>query len=194
MEQYEQYSDEELIRMLRSGKQEIVDYLVNKYKSMVRTKARAMYLMGGDTDDLIQEGMIGLYKAIRDYREDRDASFLTFARLCIERQLYSAIQVSNRQKHMPLNSYISLSGEEWEVELKQMWEESPESIIIDKENTDDIIEQIHNALSPFENVVLDMYLKGYDYVQIAELLDKSSKSIDNALQRIRSKVRACMKQ
>ncbi|MDD3339479.1 MAG: sigma-70 family RNA polymerase sigma factor [Lachnospiraceae bacterium] len=193
MEQYEQYSDEELICMLRSGQQEIADYLVNKYKSMVRTKARAMYLMGGDTDDLIQEGMIGLYKAIRDYRDDRDASFLTFARLCIERQLYSAIQVSNRQKHMPLNSYISLSGEEWEVELKQMWEESPESIIIDKENTDDVIKRIHDALSPFENVVLDMYLKGYDYVQIAELLDKSSKSIDNALQRIRSKVRTCMK-
>lgn len=189
MEKYRSITDEELIRRLRQGESEIEDYLMEKYKNLVRNRARAMFLIGGETDDLIQEGMIGLFKAIRDYREDRDASFATFAKICVERQLYRAIEASNRQKNQPLNTYISLDGESGEEELQRLWEESPESIVVDREHTDHMIEQIHKALSPFENHVLNLYLNGQNYLQIAEMMDKSSKSIDNALQRIRTKVR-----
>lgn len=189
MEKYQNSSDEELIRRLRQGESEIEDFLMDKYKNLVKIRARAMYLIGGETDDLIQEGMIGLFKAIRDYREDRDAAFATFAKLCVERQLYRAIESSNRQKNQPLNTYISLDGESQEEELQRLWEESPEAIVVDREHTDAMIERIHKALSPFENHVLNLYMNGYTYIQIAEMMDKSPKSIDNALQRIRSKVR-----
>lgn len=189
MEKYQNSSDEELIRRLRQGESEIEDFLMDKYKNLVKIRARAMYLIGGETDDLIQEGMIGLFKAIRDYREDRDAAFATFAKLCVERQLYRTIESSNRQKNQPLNTYISLDGESQEEELQRLWEESPEAIVVDREHTDAMIEKIHKALSPFENHVLNLYMNGYTYIQIAEMMDKSPKSIDNALQRIRSKVR-----
>lgn len=192
MKRYNGYTDEQLIVMIHSGDQEVAEYLMDKYKSLVRRKARAMYLVGGETDDLIQEGMLGLFKAVRDYRQEKDASFGTFARLCIDRQLYNAIQSSNRQKHRPLNSYISLSDEEFEMELRQLSEQSPEAIIIDQENTAGMEERIKESLSMFENQVLKMYLEGADYIQIAEQLDKPSKSIDNALQRIRVKVKACI--
>ena len=186
---YQKYTDEELIVQLRKGESDIEDYLMEKYKYLVRSRARAMYLIGGDTDDLIQEGMIGLFKAIRDYQGDKEALFSTFARLCIERQLYHAIQSSNRQKNQPLNTYVSLSGENGEENFQHLWEESPESIVIDREYTDDMISKIHKALSPFENLVLELYLKGNDYNQIAEMTDKTPKSIDNALQRIRTKAK-----
>ena len=189
MEKYQNSSDEELIRRLRQGESEIEDFLMDKYKNLVKIRARAMYLIGGETDDLIQEGMIGLFKAIRDYREDRDAAFATFAKLCVERQLYRTIESSNRQKNQPLNTYISLDGESQEEELQRLWEESPEAIVVDREHTDAMIERIHKALSPFENHVLNLYMNGYTYIQIAEMMDKSPKSFDNALQRIRSKVR-----
>ena len=189
MEKYQNSSDEELIRRLRQGESEIEDFLMDKYKNLVKIRARAMYLIGGETDDLIQEGMIGLFKAIRDYREDRDAAFATFAKLCVERQLYRTIESSNRQKNQPLNTYISLDGESQEEELQRLWEESPEAIVVDREHTDAMIERIHKELSPFENHVLNLYMNGYTYIQIAEMMDKSPKSIDNALQRIRSKVR-----
>lgn len=186
---YSKYTDEELILRLRQGEADIEDYLMDKYKNLVRTRARAMYLIGGETDDLIQEGMIGLFKAVRDYDQEKEASFQTFARLCIERQLYRAIEASNRLKNQPLNSYISLSDEASEEDLNQNWEESPESIVLDKEHTDDMLRKIRHACSPFENHVLDLYVKGYDYRKIAEMMDKPSKSIDNALQRIRAKVK-----
>lgn len=192
MGQYDNVSDEELIARLRGGESGISDYLMEKYKELVRQKARAMFLIGGDTDDLIQEGMIGLFKAVRDYLPDKDASFQTFARICIDRQIYNAIQSSNRQKHMPLNSYVSLSQEEGESHLDELWTENPEAIIIDQENTKALEEEISRHLSPMENKVLDSYLKGYGYVQIARLLGKSPKSIDNALQRIRGKIRECV--
>lgn len=186
--QYDHVSDEELISRLRDGENGISDYLMEKYKGMVRKKARAMFLIGGDTDDLIQEGMIGLFKAVRDYRPEREASFQTFARLCIDRQLSSAIQSSMRQKHQPLNSYVSLSqDDEGEQEL---WTENPEAILIDQENTRILQEEIRRQLSPMENQVLDCYLEGYGYVQIGEMLGKSPKAIDNALQRIRGKIRS----
>ena len=193
MDCYGQFSDEQLIERLRGGETEISDYLMEKYKGLVRKKARAMYLIGGDTDDLIQEGMIGLFKAVQDYRPDREASFQTFASLCIERQLYSAVKNSTRQKHIPLNSYVSLSEEAETGSLEGLWSENPEALIIDRENTRLLEKQISQTLSPMENKVLDYYLKGYSYVQIAELMNKQSKSIDNALQRIRGKIRDYIK-
>ncbi len=189
MYEYQGCTDEELIERLRQGETEIEDYLMEKYKSVVRTKARVMYLIGGDTDDLIQEGMIGLFKAVRDYNKEKKTMFSTFANLCVERQLYNAIQASNRQKNQPLNSYVSLSSGNSEEILFNQWEESPEAILVDREKADSRMERIHKVLSPFENHVLELYLSGYDYQQIAEMMDKTPKSIDNALQRIRSKVR-----
>ena len=134
--------------------------------------------------------MIGLFKAVQSYQPDKDASFRTFAGMCIDRQLYSAIQNSNRQKHMPLNSYISLSEEPEETdELEGSWWENPENIIIDQESTRSLEQEIHRTLSPMENKVLKYYLKGYGYIQIAKIMGKTPKSIDNALQRIRGKIR-----
>lgn len=189
MEQYSKYSDEELIQRLRAGETGIADYLIEKYKYLVRRKARAMFLIGGDTDDLIQEGMIGLFKAVRDYHPGKEASFVTFAQMCIDRQIYSAVQSSNRQKHMPLNTYISLSQEDEESPLAQAWVETPEEIIIDRENTRALEDEIKSALSPMENTVLNYYLEGKSYVDIGMLMDKNPKSVDNALRRIRTKIR-----
>ena len=193
MEQYSKYSDEELIQRLRAGETGIADYLIEKYKYLVRRKARAMFLIGGDTDDLIQEGMIGLFKAVRDYHPGKEASFVTFAQMCIDRQIYSAVQSSNRQKHMPLNTYISLSQEDEESPLAQAWVETPEEIIIDRENTRALEDEIKSALSPMENTVLNYYLEGgITYEEKSEFSDvggKNPKSVDNALRRIRTKIR-----
>lgn len=187
---YEKYTDEALIQRLRHGEKGVSDYLLEKYKSVVRKKARAMYLIGGETDDLIQEGMLGLFKAIQDYRPDKETSFRTFAILCMERQMYNAIQGSNRQKHQPLNSYVSLSdGSVDENTFESLVISNPESIIIDRETAIDLEQRIHKCLSPFEDHVLDSYMRGHDYMQIADEFKKSPKSIDNALQRIRKKVR-----
>ena len=191
MSGYDQCSDEELIVRLQKGEKEISDYLMEKYKEFVRKKARAVYLIGGETDDLIQEGMIGLFKAVQDYRPEKEAAFRTFAGLCIDRQLYSAIQSSNRQKHLPLNSYVSLSQAGEAEDLEGRWSENPEAVIIDQERTRILKEEIKKALSPMENKVLAYYMQGYGYVKIAKLLGKKPKSIDNALQRIRGKIRAC---
>ena len=191
MKQYDKIKDEELIFRFKQGETEILDYLMEKYKNMVRKKARAMFLIGGDNDDLIQEGMIGLFKAVRDYQPEKEASFQTFARICVDRQIYNAIQNSNRQKHQPLNSYISLSQEDGENEehLPDMWVENPESIIIDQENVRDLEQEITCTLSPMENQVLDYYLDGNGYTEIAKIMGKTPKSIDNALQRIRGKIK-----
>lgn len=192
MKQYDGFCDEELLERMRHGEHGISDYMVGKYKDLVKKRAHAMYLIGGETDDLIQEGMIGLFKAVRDYRTEKAASFYTFACLCIDRQLYSAIQNYNRQKHIPLNTYVSLSNENEETTLSNLWVENPESIVIDRETTAALEEEISQTLSKLENKVLDYYLKGFGYVQIAQLMDKTPKSIDNALQRIRSKIRSCI--
>ena len=191
MKQYDKIKDEELIFRFKQGETEILDYLMEKYKNMVRKKARAMFLIGGDNDDLIQEGMIGLFKAVRDYQPEKEASFQTFARICVDRQIYNAIQNSNRQKHQPLNSYISLSQEDGENEehLPDMWVENPESIIIDQENVRDLEQEITCTLSPMENQVLDYYLDGNGYTEIAKIMGKTPKSIDIALQRIRGKIK-----
>ena len=191
MKQYDGIKDEELIFRFKNGESEILDYLMEKYKNMVRKKARTMFLIGGENDDLIQEGMIGLFKAVRDYQPDKDASFQTFAGICVDRQIYNAIQSSNRQKHQPLNSYISLSEQDGENEehLGDAWVENPESIIIDQENVQCLEQEITTTLSPMENQVLEYYLAGNGYGEIAQIMGKTPKSIDNALQRIRTKIK-----
>ena len=190
---YEAFSDEELIEKLRQGEDDITDYILEKYKPLVRKKTNAMYLIGGETEDLIQEGMIGLFKAIRDYKPDKDASFYHFAELCINRQLYSALEASNRKKHQPLNSYISLSEQEHPdavaAELLVDKESGPEQTVIEQEVWEEYKKRLAHKLSRMENQVLQYYLDGNHYIQIAEMMGKSPKSIDNALQRIRQKIR-----
>ena len=190
---YEAFSDEELIEKLRQGEDDITDYILEKYKPLVRKKTIAMYLIGGETEDLIQEGMIGLFKAIRDYKPDKDASFYHFAELCINRQLYSALEASNRKKHQPLNSYISLSEQEHPdavaAELLVDKESGPEQTVIEQEVWEEYKKRLAQNLSRMENQVLQYYLEGNHYIQIAEMMGKSPKSIDNALQRIRQKIR-----
>lgn len=198
MNKYETMTDEQLIRALRDGERGVMDFIMVKYKSMVRKKARAMFLLGGENEDLIQEGMIGLIKAVRDYDAAQGASFASFAELCVSRQMYSAIEASRRKKHLPLNSYISLY-EEGETEddgrnvplidtIESEGESDPEAIYFGKEYTEAFVEQLKERLSPLEKHVLYLHLMGTDYRTIAELLDKSPKSVDNALQRIKSKV------
>ena len=197
MKKYSSMTDEQLISELRSGNAEIMDYLMDKYKPVVRKKARAMYLFGGETEDLIQEGMIGLIKAVRDYDPGRDASFYTFADLCVSRQMYTAVQASSRKKHMPLNRSVSLNAEgmdkdgEGEIRLAvpDARERSPEDMVIDRENLEQLESVIEKELSPLEKQVLDLYLTGMGYAQIARVLGRDGKSTDNALQRIRGKLR-----
>ena len=198
MKKYETMADEQLIRKLREGESAITDFIVNKYKFLVKKKAKAMFLLGGENDDLIQEGMIGLFKAIRDYDLNQEMSFSSFADLCISRQMYTAIKMSQRQKHMPLNSYVSLydtgegGNEERQVplidHLQNMKDNNPEDLFLDKEYFHTMEHELNQRLRPFESRVLHLHLMGEEYRTIAELLDKSPKSIDNALQRIKQKV------
>ena len=196
MTDYEKITDEELIMDFRGGDTAIMDYLLEKYKPMVKKKAKAMYLLGGDSDDLIQEGMIGLFKAVRDYDSAQEASFGTFAQICVTRQLYSAIRASRRKKHLPLNSYISLYdneeiSEEKESELIQIQNiastNNPEDLVIHKESEDSFMNELEGNLSELERKVLYLHLLGTDYRTIAKLLGKSPKAVDNALQRIKTK-------
>lgn len=199
---FDKATDEELILRLREGETAITDYIMEKYKNLVRNKAKSMYILGADNEDLIQEGMIGLFKAIRDFDSGRDASFYTFADLCISRQIYTAVKASGRQKHMPLNTYISLYSNIAEAEgdgngnemslvnaLSSKDEQNPEELLIDRENVEDIERAIETELSPFEKQVLDLYITGMSYSQIARVLGKDDKSTDNALQRMKGKLR-----
>ena len=197
--QYEALTDEELIEKLRAGESGVMDFLLEKYKYLVRKKANAVFLLGGDTDDLVQEGMIGLFKAVRDF-DCSQGSFYYFADLCIGRQIYHAIEAASRKKHGPLNSYISLSEDASDtsgVPLAESisWrEDNPEQILIERENVAQFLEEIRANLSPLEQKVLTDYLDGMNYRQIAEKWNKPEKSIDNALQRIKSKgqkLRSC---
>ena len=189
--------DEELIKLYRDGNEDAIDIIFERYKYLVRKKAKAMYIAGGDNDDLIQEGMIGLYKAVRDYNEDRQASFATFAGMCINRHMMSAVTASKRKKNIPLNSYVSFdapadgdeqSGTRLVEVLKPDNEQNPEYMFIDREHTRLLEDKIVSALSVYEKKVLDMYLEGKDYIEIAKELNKQPKSVDNAIQRIRIKV------
>ena len=199
---YETSKDEELILRIRDGEEKITDYIMEKYKNLVRSKAGSMYILGADREDLIQEGMIGLFKAIRDYDIGRDASFATFADLCVARQMYTAVQAAGRKKHAPLNSYVSLyagNGSDKTEEEKKLLdslvsrdEQNPEELLIDRENVERIEKAIESELSSFERQVLDLYLTGMKYTEIASVLGKDDKSTDNALQRCRSKIRKAL--
>jgi RNA polymerase sporulation-specific sigma factor len=198
MNKYDTMADEQLLRKLREGESDITDYIMDKYKYLVRKKAKAMYLLGGENDDLIQEGMIGLFKAVRDYDINHESSFYSFADLCISRQMYTAIKLSQRQKHMPLNSYVSLyeqkedDNEEKQQPLIELLrgekENNPEELFLDKEYFAMLEQELKERLSDLEGRVLHLHLMGEDYHSIAKLLDKSPKSIDNALQRIKKKM------
>lgn len=192
---YENKTDEELLELYHAGESDVMDYLLEKYKNMVRMKANTMFLLGGDTDDLIQEGMIGLFKAIRDYRPDKDSSFSTFAGICITRQIYKAVEAASRKKHGPLNSYVSLSvsddtemQNQMQYQLKASSLNNPENLLINQEEMEHFLETLVQTLSPLERQVLDLHLSGNNYHQIAEILEKPEKSIDNALQRMKQKI------
>ncbi len=205
VEKYDSLSDEEILERIKQGDQPAIDYLMEKYKYLVRSKAKALFLIGGDRDDLIQEGMIGLYKAIRDYQSGKDNSFFNFADLCVSRQIYSAIKASNRKKNIPLNTYISLYapayGENSDTEEKENLVDiiyqknvsNPEELVIDKENTSMIEYELVRRLSDLEKRVLGLYMQDLKYLQIAEVLGKEPKTIDNALTRIKTKLNQVLK-
>lgn len=198
---FEKHTDEELILLFQDGEKSVEEYLLNKYKNMVRKKAGSMYILGGDRDDLIQEGMIGLFKAMRDYDIGRDASFASFADLCVSRQMYTAVQAARRKKHVPLNTYVSLSGSgenEADSEKKardileaipSLIEKNPEELVIDQENLELLQQKIEQELSSFEKQILDLYITGMTYSQIAKVLGRDEKSTDNGLSRVKMKLK-----
>ena len=203
---YDTLPDEVIVDRIQEGDLPAMDYLLEKYKYLVRNKAKALYLIGGDKDDLIQEGMIGLYKAIRDYDQEKQNSFFNFADLCISRQIYSAIKASNRKKNLPLNTYISIytpvygdnnDNEEKETLVDIIYPKNisnPEELVIDKENTSMIEYELVRRLSDLERQVLSLYMQDLKYVQIAEVLGKEPKTIDNALTRIKTKLNQVLKE
>ena len=192
----EHLTDEEIADLAKHGNVEALEYLINKYKNFVRAKARTYFLIGADREDIIQEGMIGLYKAIRDYRCDRQASFRAFAEICVTRQIITAIKTATRQKHIPLNSYISLNKPVFDEESERTLGEvvttdkasNPEDLFINQENLLDIESTMHRILSPLEQEVVALYLEGKSYVEIAQQLNRHVKSVDNALQRVKRKL------
>ena len=185
---FKELTDEELVEKIREGETICMDALIERYKRQVRNQARALYLIGGDSDDLIQEGMLGLFKAIRDYRPEKEVSFEAFAKLCISRQMYSAIQAAGRQKHAPLNTYVELS-DQLDAQEDSPQGKSPEELLIDRENIEGLQEEIWKPLSAMEKKILHFYLEGESYTEIASRLNKTPNSIDNALQRIRRKLK-----
>lgn len=195
---YKSAKDEELVLMAQSGDDAAQEYLLDKYKSLVRAKSRAYFLIGADSEDIIQEGMIGLYKAVRDYNEEKNASFRSFAELCVNRQMITAIKAATRQKHQPLNSYVSLNKPVYEEESEQTYMDflqsssgsllNPEALLIGQENKSFLEDQMVKNLSSFETRVLVLYLQGRSYFEISRVLDKPEKSIDNALQRVKKKL------
>jgi RNA polymerase sporulation-specific sigma factor len=188
--------DEEIVEYARNSNDVALEYLINKYRNFVRAKARSYFLIGADREDIIQEGMIGLYKAIRDFRPDKLASFRAFAELCITRQIITAIKTATRQKHIPLNSYVSLNrpiyDEESDRTLLDVISGSkvtdPEELVISKEEFNDIETKMSEFLSDLEWKVLMFYLEGKSYQEIADDLSRHVKSIDNALQRVKRKL------
>ena len=193
---YAAFTDEQIVEMSHNGDSAAEEYLLDKYKNFVRSKARSYFLVGADHEDIVQEGMIGLYKAIRDFRPDKLSSFRAFAELCITRQIITAIKTATRQKHIPLNNYVSLNkplyDEESDRTLLDVIVEGrisdPEELIINMENVGNIRTKINEVLSSLEQQVLNAYLDGKSYQEIAEALGRHVKSIDNALQRVKRKL------
>ena len=203
-EKFKQASDEEIILMYRDGEEDAAGFLMNKYKNLVRKKAGSMYILGADKEDLIQEGMIGLFKAVRDYDMGRDVNFYTFADLCVSRQMYTAVQASNRQKHLPLNTYISIYSQNMSMEegteeydlintLTTPKEANPEELVIEQENMEQMEHAILRELSELEKQVFELHLTGMNYTEIAKVLGRDEKSTDNALQRMKAKIKKIIK-
>ena len=196
MLELEHLTDEEIVELAKYGNVGALEFLINKYKNFVRAKARTYFLIGADREDIIQEGMIGLYKAIRDYRYDRQASFRAFAEICVTRQIITAIKTATRQKHIPLNSYVSLNKPVFDEESERTLGEvvitekdgNPEDLFINQENLMDIESTMNKILSPLEQEVVGLYLEGKSYQEIAEQLNRHVKSVDNALQRVKRKL------
>lgn len=194
--QQNQIADEQLLAQIKSGDGIALDQLINKYKNFVRAKAKTYFLVGADKEDIVQEGMIGLFKAIRDFKDEKLVSFKSFAEICVTRQIITAIKTATRQKHMPLNSYISLNKPVFEDDGERTLMETinhdtvsdPELLFISKEEFNRIEGKINEILSPLELEVLHFYLQGKSYQQIAVILNKEVKSIDNALQRVKKKI------
>lgn len=193
---YDRLEDEEVVDLVHTGESEALDYLINKYKNFVRAKARSYFLIGADREDIVQEGMIGLYKSIRDFKDDKQSSFKAFAELCITRQIITAIKTATRQKHIPLNSYVSLDKPIYDEESDRTLMDvisgakilDPEELIINQEKYDDIEVKMAELLSDLERKVLALYLDGRSYQEISEDLNRHVKSIDNALQRVKRKL------
>ncbi|MCL5036866.1 MAG: RNA polymerase sporulation sigma factor SigH [Chloroflexi bacterium] len=188
--------DEELVQQAKRGDEVATEFIINKYKNFVRVKAKSYFLVGADREDIIQEGMIGLFKAIRDFRPDKLSSFRAFAELCITRQIITAIKTATRQKHIPLNSYISLNKPVYDDDSERTMLDvlsgtkimDPEQVFIDHELSDDLRDKIKENLSELESQVLVAYLEGESYQEMAKKLDRHVKSIDNALQRVKRKI------
>lgn len=195
-EEYMNLDDEGVVLLGRNGDKDATDFLIHKYKNLVRLKARAYFLIGADREDVVQEGMIGLYKAIRDYQPDKSMAFKTFADLCITRQMITAVKNATRQKHIPLNSYISLNRRVFDDESDKTYIElvseeivsDPELLLIKKEEFTGIEAKMGEILSSFEWSVLSLYLNGKSYTEIARQVKRPIKSIDNALQRVKKKL------
>ncbi|ALC83317.1 MULTISPECIES: RNA polymerase sporulation sigma factor SigH [Bacillus] len=195
-EQFTVLEDEQIVEQVHAGNSDALDYLITKYRNFVRAKARSYFLIGADREDIVQEGMIGLYKSIRDFKEDKLSSFKAFAELCITRQIITAIKTATRQKHIPLNSYISLDKPIYDEEsdrtlldvISGTKELNPEELIINQEEFHDIELKMEELLSDLERKVLALYLDGRSYQEISEDLNRHVKSIDNALQRVKRKL------
>ena len=194
-EEFDGVAEEEIAHLAKEGNDRATEYIINKYMDFVRLKFKSYFLAGADRDDVLQEGMIGLYKAIRDFDKDKNVMFKTFAELCITRHIITAVKSATRKKHIPLNGYVSLDKPETDYtyfESTNFWREQkgldPEQIMIEKENVRGMEGQIDELLSPFEAQVLMYHLNGYSYSKTAELLKKDPKSVDNALQRIKKKL------
>ena len=202
MKNYEALSDEDLLSLHRAGDARAEEALYARYKQIVRSKARTYFLIGADREDIIQEGMIGLYKAVVDYQFDKNASFRSFAELCITRQIISAIKAATRKKHMPLNTYISFNRSIYEGDTERPLIDvltstrisDPEEVLIGRENYAAVADSIEHSLSRLERDTLGLYLYGYSYQQIADHLQVTSKSVDNAIQRVKKKLEARLKE
>jgi RNA polymerase sporulation-specific sigma factor len=198
---YDELADEEIVELAKQGDSDAEEYLIHKYKNFVRAKARSYFLIGADREDIIQEGMIGLYKAIRDFKPDKLASFRAFAELCITRQIITAIKTATRQKHIPLNSYVSLNKPIYDEESDRTLLDvlsgnkitDPEELVISREEFNDIEDKMDEFLSDLERDVLNAYLDGKSYQEIAIELNRHVKSVDNALQRVKRKLERYIK-
>ena len=194
--------DEEVVAMAKEGNDRALEYLLCKYQNFVKSKAKSYFLIGADKEDIYQEGMIGLFKAIRDFKDDKLASFKVFAELCITRQIITAVKTATRQKHIPLNTYISLNKPIYDEEsdrtlldiISGIKVSDPEELIIDREEMENIESKIGEVLSSLEMEDLNSYLDGKSYQEIASDLDRQAKSIDNALQRVKRKLEKCLEQ